>query len=93
MKYLAVAITLAACFELGRGLSCYVCEEEGHAVICSDNGDNEIEKECGDHIIGCVEEVVLVKNTSESRTIGRRTMLKQCYTGFAFRPVARFCQM
>ena len=56
MKYLIILAIIAIGFRSAAGLSCLVCENaEGHHVEC--NGENEVEKACGDHVIGCVEEV------------------------------------
>ena len=56
MKYLTILVIAGVTIRSAAGLSCFVCEnEEGHHVECS--GENEKEKACGDHVIGCVEEV------------------------------------
>ena len=56
MKYLTILAVISIAFKSAAGLSCLACENsDGHHVGCS--GDNEKEKECGDHVIGCVEEV------------------------------------
>ena len=69
MKYFAIAfiLTATAVGTARGGLSCWACEDaEGRRAAC--DGNNEKEKECGDAVIGCVEEVTLNKETGESRT-------------------------
>ena len=42
--------------ETASGLSCLVCEDgNGTHVPCTD--ETQKEKDCGDHVVGCVEEV------------------------------------
>ena len=52
------------CCLRGGGLNCYSCEDDqGRIAYC--DGDNEKDRECGDHVIGCIEETVLNKETRE----------------------------
>ena len=52
MKYLATVVLLTAIAGLVQGgLNCWVCEDgEGRRAVC--DGNNEKDKECGDHVIG-----------------------------------------
>ena len=60
MKYFA-ALTLAAAatgiqLASGAGISCVQClDGDGRRAECT--GSNESEGECGEHVIGCMEEI------------------------------------